>query len=88
MELTAESVVFGDRVHVLKRPLCRPEVTTPFTRAMGDVVRTDAAAFVYAVAIADVGVSDVELLVLAFGLSCFQLLLGTFDNSVVCLDWG
>jgi len=29
-----------------------------------------------------------EVLVLAFGLSCFQLLLGTFDNSVVCLDWG
>lgn len=61
---------------------------TVFTRAVGDVVRTYDATFIDAVAVADVRVSDVELLVLAFGLSCFQLLLGTFDNSVVCLDWG
>lgn len=73
---------------LLERPLNSPTMAAVPTRAMGDIVRTDAAAFVYAVAIADVGVSDVELLVLAFGLSCFQLLLGTFDNSVVCLDCG
>jgi len=58
------------------------------TCAVGDVVRAKTATFVDAVAIADVSMTFLEVLVLAFGLSRFQLLLGTFDNSVVCLDLG
>ena len=57
------------------------------TRAVGDVVRTDHSTFINTVTIAYVGMTFLEVLVLAFGLSCFQLLLGTVDDSVVCLDW-